>query len=162
MGGVSAGDIVLILGRSSYGEWFYVQDEEETEGFIYARRLEWEGDFESLPVIESTVVESTAAPPPSPPVYTGGYPALTLDIWPLGGHCVQGVSHTEVYMEAHGGNGVYTYYWQNERKCGPMTNQSCTFDVNTGGGAVPGTGKVISGDGQEVAKGLYVSSVDCD
>jgi serine/threonine-protein kinase len=157
MGGVSAGDIVLVLGRSSYGEWFYIQDEEGTEGFIYARRLEWERDFESLPIIESTAGSSS-----SPPIYTGGYPGLTLDIWPLGGHCQHGVSYTQVYMEAHGGNGVYTYYWQNERKCGPVVNQSCTFDVNTGAGAVPGTGKVISGDGQEIAKGLYVSPISCD
>jgi len=157
MGGVSEGDQILVLGRSAYGDWFYVQDDQEVKGFSYAPRFEWAGDFESLPVIESTA--APAPTPVAPPAPSGG--PLELDLWPLDGYCKSGISHREVYMGARGGNGVFTYYWDNEIKCGPTTSGDCTFEVISAGGATPGTGKVVSGDGQVVEKGLYVPSVDC-
>jgi len=160
VGGVSEGDRVLVLGRSSYGDWFYVQDEQGAEGFSYAPRFEWEGDFESLPVKESAAAVPTSEPAAPPPPAPSGGP-LELDIWALDGYCEGGASHRRVYMGARGGNGVFTYYWDNVVRCGPTTSGDCTFEVISRGGATPGTGKVVSGDGQVVEKGLFVPAVDC-
>ncbi len=73
LGGIRVGEQVLVLGRSAYGNWFYVRDQHGIEGFVYAPRFEWPGVFESLPVKVPTITPSmpptsTATPtyPPSP------------------------------------------------------------------------------------------------
>ncbi|MFQ6101745.1 MAG: SH3 domain-containing protein [Anaerolineae bacterium] len=124
LGGVSAGEQVTVLGRSEHGSWFYIRDDQSVEGFVYAPRFEWAGDYESLPIVPSSVTCPTAtATPTIPPT------PLELELWPLDGYCAAGVSHRNVYMGARGDNGVFTYYWNDELKCGPLTNESCTFVV---------------------------------
>ena len=169
LGGVSEEDEVLILGRSSYGDWYYIENEEGVEGFVYAPRIEWSGDFESLPVEQpiATVPPAPTATPTGAPTTAatapaaGPYPPLELELWPLGGHCEGGVSYREVYMGARGGDGTFMYYWNDELKCGPVVNESCVFEVRSTSGPVAGAGKVVSGDGQEVTKGLFVRPADC-
>ena len=163
--------MVEVLGRSAYGDWFYIRDEEGVEGFVYAPRIEWSGDFESLPVKQpiatvppAPTTAPTAAPitaTDTPTVPPGPYPALELELWPLDGRCEGGISYREVYMGARGGDGVFMYYWDDELKCGPVVNESCVFEVRSTRGPVPGAGKVVSGDGQELTRGLFVPSA-CD
>lgn len=64
-----------------------------------------------------------------------------------------------VFMEAHGGNGVYTYYWDDERVGGP-TGGSITFEVH-GTSAIIGDYRVVSGDGQVLIDSFYVPGIDC-
>jgi len=158
LGGVAAGEQVLILGRSASGDWFYVQDDAEVEGFTYAPRYEWGGDFESLPIQPYTPV---AAPTVAPPV-VGPSPPLTVDLWhlPWTAECEAGWTMS-VFIEGHGGNGVYTYYWNDEKVCGPLANSSCTFQVHSGSGAIAGEGAVVSGDGQRAEKELYIPPPNC-
>ena len=66
-----------------------------------------------------------------------------------------------VFIEGHGGNGVYTYYWNDERVAGPLTNASYTFQVHSAGGALPGEGAVVSGDGQRAEQELYIPAPSC-
>lgn len=157
LGGVSAGDQVTILGRSQYGEWLYVRDEQGVEGFTYAPRYEWAGDYESLPVKKSSA--PSTAPTSSVPRPVGG--PLTIDLWHLPGTEKCGAGWTiSVFIEGHGGNGVYTYYWNGEKVAGPLTT-SYTFEAHSASGPLAGSGKVVSGDGQTAEKGLYIPAPSC-
>jgi tRNA A-37 threonylcarbamoyl transferase component Bud32/outer membrane protein assembly factor BamD (BamD/ComL family)/cytoskeletal protein RodZ len=161
---VNVDEDVTVVGRcpDAYGQWFYVRDDQDVEGYTHAPRFDWAGDFESLPVIPLDVVQPT--PTPDDGLCPGGVcPALTLDIWdlPWTGRCEGAIWYKSVFMEGHGGNGVYTYYWNDELVGGPLTNQSITFEVRSTGGAIIGTARVTSGDGQTVSQEFYVSEVDC-
>jgi len=85
-----------------------------------------------------------------------------MDLWDLPGteDCDGGVWVKSVFIQGHGGNGVYTYYWNGQRLVGP-TNQAHTFQVRSTGGAIIGTGRTVSGDGQEVARDLFIKEPDC-
>jgi len=156
LGGISAGEQVPVLGRSAVGEWFYVRDDQGVEGFVYAPRFDWPGDYESLPVVPSGIPKpSTYTPPPGPP-----YPALEMDLWDISGRCSGSTWYKSIYIQGHGGNGIYTYYWNGEKVAGP-TSESYSFEVHSTGGAIIRTGKVVSGDGQEVERNLYVRKPDC-
>lgn len=50
------GEDVTILGRSSAGQWFFVRNQDNVTGYIHQSRLEWDGDFDTLPIIEATAV----------------------------------------------------------------------------------------------------------
>jgi serine/threonine protein kinase len=157
LGGISVGERVPVLGRSAVGQWFYVRDDQGVEGFVYAPRFGWPGDYESLPVVASPVT-------PPPTVYTTPsgppYPALEMDLWDISGRCSGGKWYKSVYIQGHGGNGVYTYYWNGKRVAGP-TSEDYSFEVESMGGAMIGTGKVVSGDGQVVERKLYIRAPDC-
>jgi serine/threonine protein kinase len=156
LGGISAGEQVPVLGRSTVGQWFYVRDDQGVEGFVYAPRFDWPGDYESLPVVPSGVpVPVTYTPPSGPP-----YPALEMDLWDMSGRCSGGKWYKSVYIQGRGGNGVYTYYWNGEKVAGPIATDY-TFEVESTGGAHIGTGKVVSGNGQVVERNLYIRAPDC-
>jgi hypothetical protein len=71
------------------------------------------------------------------------------------------MKYRTIYMQSEGGNGRYTYYW-NGLKVGGPTNEGFGFEVGSpDGGAVIGTGKVVSGDGQIMEKELFVSDFNC-
>ncbi|MBN1815388.1 MAG: protein kinase [Anaerolineae bacterium] len=153
LGSVSAGEIVEILGRSAYGNWFYVRNVRGVEGFAYRDRFKWSGHFESLPV---------KVPPSAPePVVTEPEGPLTMDLWDLpDGWCSGGMWYKRVYIAGHGGDGAYTYYWRGERLAGPLS-EGYTFEVHSTGGALIGTGRVDSGAGQTVERDLYISPPSC-
>lgn len=157
LGGIRAGEEVEVLGRSAYGDWFYVRDDQGVEGFTYALRFEWPGDYDSLPIVASpfTPVPVTITP-------GEGTTTLTMDLWDIpSGRCSGGWWYKDIFIAGHGGNGVYTYYWNNERVAGP-TSESYTFEIRSmGGGAVIGIAKVVSGDGQEITSELYIRVADC-
>ena len=161
LGGVSEGEEVLVLGRSAYGQWFYVRDDRGVEGFAYALRFAWDGDYESLPKVPARWTPSS----PSTPTYTPTLltpTTLTIDLWqlPSTGRCEGGWWYMSVYIRGQGGDGVYTYYWNGERKAGPLSKEY-TFELCNPGGAIVGTGKVVSGDGQVAEKNLYIGAPDC-
>ncbi len=158
MGGVSVGELVSVLGRSAAGQWFYVRDGQGAEGFVYAPRFQWSGDFASLPVRDPLIVPPTATDTPGAP------PApLDLDLWhlPDTGWCKGGWWYMSVWIQGYGGDGVYTYYWNEEKLAGPLADEGLTFELSTTEGAIVGNGRVVSGDGQVVEKGLFIPAPDC-
>jgi hypothetical protein len=155
LGAVAVEEQVSVLARSAVGQWFYVRNDAGVEGFVYAPRFEWVGDYESLPVT-SGVTPAPATLPAGPP-----YASLEMDLWDIGsGWCSGGMWYKSVYVQGWGGNGSYTYYWDGERMAGP-TSESFTFEVHSVGAAIIGTGKVVSGDGQTVERDLYIRVADC-
>lgn len=161
---IGVGEQVSVLGRSEVGEWFYVQTESGEAGFVYGPRLEWSGDFESLPVVSETGVASAITPTTTLSSCGGSTcPTLTMMIYPLPGtRCEGTIKYRTVYMQGQGGNGRYTYYWNDLMVGGPTTN-GFGFEVSSpDGSAVIGTGKIISGDGQVVEKELFVGDFSCN
>jgi hypothetical protein len=164
LGVVEVGEQVVVLGRSDAGGWFYVRDEQGVEGFAYAPRFGWEGDFEALPVQESNF---TPPPPPTrtpTPPPAGSYPPLSIDFWQLPGteRCEAQVWRQSVWIQGQGGDGTYTYYRDGEFLAGPLNNEGYSFEVSSSAGAIIITGRVVSGDGQEVQKEIYVPRPACD
>lgn len=160
LGGVSEGEQVVVLGRSAYGEWFYIRDDQGVEGFVYAPRFDWSGDYESLPMRKSTVPLPN---PSSTPTTAVSIRPLEMDLWQLPGtgRC-EGVGwYMSVYIQGRGGDGVYTYYWNEQKLAGPLSGESYSFELFSIEGAIVGTGKVVSGDGQAAEKGLYIPAPDC-
>ena len=156
---VRIGEQVTVLGRSAAGRWFYVRNSSGVEGFAYAPRFDWSGDFEALPV------KPALEPPVEPPSVPEAQPVtpLEMDLWVLPGlaRCDRINWYQTVYIAGRGGNGVYTYYWNGEKMAGP-TGESYTFELyRATSNAIIGTGKVVSGDGQVVEKKLYVPVPDC-
>ncbi|RMG89512.1 MAG: hypothetical protein D6706_21230 [Chloroflexi bacterium] len=152
---IAVGESVEVLGRSPVGTWFYVRNKDGVTGYVFAPRMIWEGDFESLPVIQPPNSESSGNSDSSVP--------LGLDIWTLPdlARCEGSVWFQTVYMHGQGGNGRYTYYWENEYKGGP-TNESITFEVSArNNNTVIGTGKVTSDDGQTITKPLFIPPPAC-
>ncbi len=160
---ISVGEQVAVLGRSEVGEWLYVQNEAGQAGFVYGPRLDWAGDFEALAIVTGTAVANPTTNAPSNSCASSACPPLTLTLYPLPGtRCETNMKYRTVYMQAEGGNGRYTYYWNNQKVGGP-TGQGFGFEVSSpDGAAVIGTGKVVSGDGQVIEKELFVADFNCN
>lgn len=160
---ISVGEQVAVLGRSEVGEWLYVQNEAGQAGFVYGPRLDWTGDFEALAIVTGTTVTVPTTNTPSNVCAGTACPPLTLTLYPLPGtRCEVAMKYRTVYMEGDGGNGRYTYYWNNQKVGGP-TSEGFGFEVSSpDGSAVIGTGKVVSGDGQVIEKELFVSDFSCN
>ena len=156
---VAPGDEVQILGRSEIRNWLFVGNG-DVAGFIFQPLVQWDGDVASLPVFTYT----DAAPDANTTPDTGGNPVtgLRLDLWPLPDtvQCSGGKWSQRVYMQGQGGNGRYRYYWQDQFLTGP-TGASHTFTVTSTGGAIVGTGRVVSEDGQSVERGLFIPIPKC-
>ena len=149
---VSLGDQVTVLGRSGTA-WFYVQAK-GVEGFVSANRVTWSGDMQSLPDRLFNYVPLTPTLRTPGPVAGG---KLELDVWPTTANCKAKPATISIYMEGHGGNGVYTYYWNGERKGGP-TSSGISFDITFEGAQTIGKAKIVSGDGLIIERDLLVSS----
>ncbi|MCA9955243.1 MAG: protein kinase [Ardenticatenaceae bacterium] len=161
---IGVGEQVSVLGRSEVGDWFYVQTDSGKAGFVYGPRLDWPGDFASLPVVSDTDVASAITPPTTNSSCGGSAcPTLTMMIYPLPGtRCEASSKYRTVYMQGQGGNGRYTYYWNGLMVGGP-TADGFGFEVSSAdGSAVIGTGKVISEDGQVVQMELFVDDFSCN
>lgn len=160
---IAVGESVAVLGRSEVGEWLYVQTEAGQEGFVYAPRLEWSGEFDTLAVVTAAAASNPAANTANNFCTNSTCPTLSLTLYPLPGvRCESSIKYRTVYMQGEGGNGRYTYYWNNIKVAGP-TNEGFGFEVSSpDGAAVIGTGKVVSGDGQIVETELFVSDFSCN
>lgn len=158
---VSEGDPVIVIGRAEKGSWLYVRSLDGTEGFTYAPRFQWAGDLNDLPIInaQENSLGNTAVSACS----TNTCPSLSMDIYPLPGTRCEGDMHYRtIYMQGHGGDGQYTYFWNGEELTG-STSEGYGFEIGSFKGAtVIGSGKVVSGDGQSVEKDLFISDFSCD
>ncbi len=161
---IQTNEAINIIGRSENGHWLYVSSEDTVTGFVFAAQLGWQGDVNALPVIQPTSVQtaSSSVNSAATAVCSQGCPQLKIDAYPLpGGRCEEKVIYRTVYMRGQGGSGVYTYFWNDEQMAGP-TNEGFGFEVNNLSGAVIGTAKVISSDGQMAERELFISEFSCN
>jgi hypothetical protein len=156
---LETGDGVNIIGRSEVGNWFYVLNDDTIAGYVFSERIAWAGDFDALPTVPSNPNQPSAS---TSTCAKNNCPALSIDLYALpGNRCEGDVAYRTIYMRGQGGNGRYTYYWNNEKLIGPI-NKGHGFDVNNlNGDPVIGTGKVVSEDGQVVEKKLFVTDFGC-
>ena len=157
---LETGDGVNIIGRSEVGNWFYVLNEDAIAGYVFSERIAWVGDFDALPKVPSNPNQPSAN---TSNCSKNNCPALSIDLYALpGNRCEGDVAYRTIYMRGQGGNGRYTYYWNNQKLIGPI-NKGHGFDVNNlDGDPVIGTGKVVSEDGQVIEKKLFVTDFGCD
>lgn len=160
---------VQVIGRSANSSWLYIQDPTGSQGFVSARFFDFPSNMiAALPVSQadpSCEGEETSSTPPTfssvPQATAVAAAPLTLDIWPVGEATCQGGSWTQsLYMQGRGGNGLYTYYWNGQRKTGP-TSSSSTFPLANNQGSLIGKARVESGDGQRYEIDFYINGVDC-
>ncbi len=158
---IDTNEEVTVLGRSSNSHWLYVRNSEGIEGFVSKYRFEYGFEIGLLPI--ATPDPSYTPPATVPPQPSETQQGLTLDIWPIGdGRCSGGSWFQTIFMEGHGGNGVYTYYWDEQNVGGPVTNQSTTFEIQHSGGGFSKTGRVTSGDGQMRETILFLNPPTCN
>jgi serine/threonine protein kinase len=164
---IQPGEQVAVSGRSTSGNWFYVLNNNGAEGYVAKDRLQWEGNPENLPVMTSPGTGGAITPGSTPIAARSPTPrtpveGLTLDLWPLPwtAKCLpDGTWTMSIFMSGHGANGVYTYYWNGDRKGGPMSTDY-TF-VITGTTGQQGAGRVVSGDGLQLEQPLRVNRPAC-
>jgi len=108
----------------------------------------------------ATPVPPTATAIPRP---VGGFPELALDAWELPGQefCQGGQGYRAIFMEGHGGSGLYTYYWNDEPVSEPLFNQSFTYQAKVGAGSSQGQAKVISNDNKIAIVILFLPGHSC-
>ena len=164
---VQVGELVTVTGRSDNSNWLYVQNSLGTEGYVSKNRFQWTGNLEELPVVTATVTGPTVAPSsststPKSPATATTVEGLALDLWPLPStaRCLgEGTWRMSIFMSGHGGSGRYTYYWNNEKKGGPMPTDF-TF-VITGTSSQQGYGRVVSTDGLQLDQYLRINRPAC-
>ncbi|MCB8983869.1 MAG: hypothetical protein H6659_08600 [Ardenticatenaceae bacterium] len=119
----------------------------------------------AVPSKTPTAVPPTAVPPTATaiPRPIGGFPALALDAWELPGQefCQGSQGYRAIFMEGHGGDGLYSYYWNDEPVSEPLYQQSFTYQAPVGGGSSQGQVKVVSGDGKIAIVILFVKGLEC-
>jgi len=159
-----------LLGRYPQAPgWVYAQiANTTTSGWVEIDYLQINSNLSipSLPVITPVPTltptldaETGTEEPTSPPTCSGG--PLRLDAWPTARDCISGAWQTTIFVEGHGGNCVYTYYWEGERIAGPMTG-STTFNVASSGYDSSIVGKVaVESAGARVEAPVYVSPPNC-
>jgi hypothetical protein len=154
---VDEGDVVDVLGRNRIGTWLYIRDKNKNEGYVWAKFFDYPGTISQLPVIDQ------GGPTPTTPATvtrTPGSATLSADVFHLDGSCENGAWIRPIFMEGHGGDGRYTYYWNGDLKAGPISG-STTFDVSAVNGAIIGKARIESGDGQVIEEDYFVPPVNC-
>lgn len=148
---------IWLNGRSENSNWLfitYVIDDESRQGYVSASFVAWDGDIEALPVEETAVSNPSQGIPSA---------SLSVDLYVIGDpQCASDGSWTQqVFIRGQGGNGNYTYFW-NETELGQFTaaNGDHVFEVTSGGSPVGGTGVVITSDGFRAEEALFVDP-DC-
>jgi hypothetical protein len=158
---VEAGGAIVVLGRSEDGKWYFVGDG-DTAGFIFAERLEWEGDVDGLAVF--THSDATANDTDAPtPVAASEITPLTFDLWPLPetAVCTTTGWEQDIFFQGQGGNGIYAYYWDGKLIDGP-TNSRFIYRLVSPGGAVTGVGRIESGGGLWQQSTLFIEAPNCE
>ncbi|HRQ37701.1 MAG TPA: protein kinase [Chloroflexota bacterium] len=169
---IGIGETVAVMGRSENGEWLFVENAEGIQGYVHAPRLDWAGQIDALPVMDTAVniIPNPSSNPISNPTPTtpatcrpGNCPLLSLDTYPINPpRCENNTYYRTVFMMGHGGDGRYTYYWNEQKMAGPLLNEGFGFEVNSPDKSpVIGIAKIVSGDGQSIEKELFVSDFGC-
>lgn len=150
-----AGDELTVLGKSRQETWLYVQNGDGELGFVFAPLVAWQGEMDTLPIFESEQAVVT-------PTRESAATPLELDIFPLDetAECENDRWHVMIFFEGRGGNGVYSYYWDNELVAAELLG-SITIQAYSPGGSIIGEGRVVSGDGQHTARELFVTPPAC-
>ena len=153
---LETGDNVYILGRSEIGNWLYVLNDDAIAGYVFSDRIDWAGDFEALSKVPTGTNHATNND------CNNDCPAIAIDLYPLpGNRCEGDVAYRTIYIQGQGGNGRYTYYWNNEKLMGPISDGHGFNVDNQNGSPVIGTGKVVSEDGQTIDKQLFITGFGC-
>ncbi len=157
---LSAETVLELLGYDpDFAEWVYVGTEDESvSGWTQIENLQINRDLADLPLITPIPTLTSSSGGTGTGSCAGG--TLTLDAWETTKTCVRGGWTAVVYAEGHGGNCLYTYFWQGQLQGGPMSG-SIAFEVIGGGGSTVGTVTVTSG-GQTVKRELFITGPDCD
>ncbi len=158
---VTAGDIVDLIGQNSTGKWLYIRDKNGNEGYVWSELFEYPPEFDPLPIVNTEASNSTLDGSNSGGSTQSGATGLTADVFFNAGSCSGGVWTRPIFMEGRGGDGRYSYYWNDELKAGPISS-STTFDISATNGAVIGKARIESGDGQSVERDFYVPPEDCN
>lgn len=160
---IKTDDPVTIVGRSDNGHWLYIFIEGNISGYVWADQFGWDGEVAQLPVILATATNEPVSTTSTNNSCPNGCPQLWLDAYPLpGGRCENNIIYETVFMRGQGGSGVYTYYWNDKKVAGPLTNQGYGFEINNLNGTVIGRAKVVSSDGQTAEKELFISDFSCN
>ena len=149
---------VTVLGRSSNSNWIYIKTEDDEEGFAAANRFDLSNiNVEELEVYSATI--STSNPTSVP----GNFVSLSIVKYPLEGTgaCVNDSWTVQVFVEASGGNGVYTYYWDNVLQAKEQTG-GAAFTVSGIDNNTIGTITATSQDGQSITEDLFVPKPSCN
>jgi serine/threonine-protein kinase len=163
-------ELELVGYDPNFPDWVYVRTVDgASSGWTQIANLEINRELADLPRVtpiptlaptpRTIQPTATVAPPPTAVVGCEGGP-LTLDAWDVGTACVPGGWTASIYVQGHGGNCLYTYFWQGEMKGGPMSG-SMTFEAIGGSNAIIGTASVTSG-GETAKRELFIPSPDCD
>jgi len=154
---VAVGDEVLPLARTADGRWLFVQTDTLAQGYIFVTRVEWIGEISDLPLMLPS-----AAPSPAPTGCAGGCPLLELDAYPLvNGRCDDGLYYVTIYIEGRGGDGAYSYFWDDDQVAGVMAEGFGFELLVPEGELVFGTASVQSGDGQVEKRPLQIDGDSC-
>ncbi len=158
---LEAGVAIVVLGRSEDGKWFFVGDE-DTAGFIFGERLQWEGEVDGLPVFTHSSGAANVADEPTP-VASSEITPLIFDFWPLPetAVCTTTGWEQDIFFLGHGGNGIYAYYWNGKLIDGP-TNGSYIYRLVSPGGAATGEGRIESGGGLWEQTTLFIEAPNCE
>ncbi len=163
IGNVQSGHAATIIGRTSVGNWFYLQTDEGVRGFAYQPLFDWSGDFQSLPVVAAPTV--VVQPTPAPLVQnTPSSDFIGIDFYPIpgdaNGHCSPAPGYTlqinglgeltpfEYYIDGaliYKGSGVFGYEY---RYPGVQPN-------------VQVIGMVKARDGRSVEQRLFLRRPNC-
>jgi hypothetical protein len=159
LGFVNSGIQVILLGRSSTGQWLCIRTQLGVTGYVYAPRFQITGDFATLPVVNCSVAGGATQNPSTPTKLGTPSVSLSMDIWdlPETAYCKGGKWYKTVYIRGQGGTGQYTYYWNDVKLAGP-TSEGYTFQVSSFSGALIGKARILSGDGQQIEKNFYISA----
>jgi hypothetical protein len=110
---------------------------------------------------DATVVAAPSMVPVTSvlPSKAGG--PFRLDAWPVGSYCTAGGWVAKIFVEGHGGDGLYTYAWDGKKMGGP-TSRSLVFEVESAGWstAIVGGATATSG-GKTVEVELFVPHPKC-
>jgi hypothetical protein len=154
---VAAGEPLLPLARTADSHWLFVQTDALAQGYIFVSRVEWAGEIGELPLMPPS-----ATPSSTPTGCADGCARLELDAYPLiNGRCDGGLYYATIYMEGRGGDGVYSYFWDDTQVAEAM-GDGFGFELLVPDGAVIfGTASVRSGDGQVEKRPLQIDGSSC-
>ncbi|PIE79804.1 MAG: hypothetical protein CSA11_10515 [Chloroflexi bacterium] len=156
---VEAGDSIVVIGRSIDNKWLFV-GHGDIAGFVFRERLEWNGTAAELPVYTHSNTDAAAE---ASPEATGEITALEFDLWPLPetAVCTESGWEQDIFLQGHGSNGIYAYYWEGNFIEGP-TSSSYVYRVTSLGGDLAGTGRVESGGGMWRESTIYIEAPNCE
>ncbi len=154
---VAVGEQLLPLARTDDSRWLFVQTDALAQGYIFVNRVEWAGEIGDLPRMLPS-----ANPSPVPTDCVDGCSPLELDAYPLiNGRCDGGNFYMTIYMEGRGGDGTYSYFWDDAPVAEPMADGFGFELLIPDGVVILGTASVRSGDGQLAKRPLQINGKSC-